>query len=1087
MLSSIRASRHVFPDLSLGVRDVDDWDTGVLRTISYTLDASVVAFDPITSLLAVGTSHGTIRVFGSPGVEATLGLPEPLRIQFLQFSASTGQVVSVDERNQLHIWDLTQVGDPYLQKTVIFECAISAISLSPSHTHLFIAFQTGEIRAYDLLCLRESPYIIPSLWRSHCQRMSRAGMEILTTPASEILVDIVPHPRDLNLMLVVFGGGVVQCDLATRDIICTYEFVIPAGASGGGGSESQEILTDRRPLATSVAFHPAGHFFAVGYMDGCIAFWAIGDGDRPLLVMTLEDTDVNVVDGLKIRYRLENTSGKVLPSDTRDPIYKLLWCGFPNSTDPRGGDTALLVLGGGLVGDNPGLVALLMPAFDSPSPPTGASGLHSIVRDAMRRSLVPRKEAFYPSSSMVRDFFVIPRDSPYFSGAWDPVDIVWICGPPDTPGVEAYQFPPPHFFSIHPPPTPDQYGSMDVEGYLSSVLEEMKLHQTPRRLLLPVSLASARDGVTGAFIMTIQREASDKLLTSPTRQDSLHLNGGCAWIDGSKLSQAKLAKYHPHQILMTAHRNGSVHFYDISPQLLISTEASPVTKDFPQPLHDLTINLDTVLKDHGLRESLQETPGSPEICSVHLAPESLDCLVTMKTGAVIYCLRSEEDEVATPGEASDREITLLRHLPKQEGGRFHPYMMLHQGTRVTTASSLCDIGFFAVGYNDGSLTIVDLRGPSLLHPSHGDYLRKKRFQLGHRSRLDIVISLTWTISGLAADPDPAVRLIAIHASGTTYIYKIARSQGSTVFSIAGVVATETLPDPLPRCSFVLDSQTGALLCANGARLAAFLRAPGANSSGCLWVTVSATGARCIADITGDRIGKVDWNKKHHVLNAQMVERNGSRALVVFTDKNEAVVYSIPYLEVLHTTPLSVKLKGPISADESGDFIYCDEITGSGVAAKLTLATMYKGRRVYDDLLINLMRSAAAIPPQPQPVPVGPASLLGSWFNLPTSLTGKQLDTLLAGPNRPDPQQQAFSHSRDVEATNTPNHGTASSGNIEKTRSELYSKLTAAVAERGEMLGDLEQRLESIGQGSRDMVAQAKRLAAEQGTKKWFGF
>ncbi|KAF9245858.1 lethal giant larvae like, C-terminal-domain-containing protein [Melanogaster broomeanus] len=1084
---SIRAAKHVFPDLSLDVRDVDDWDTGVLRTFVYLLDASVVAVDPLTSLLAIGSSHGTIRVFGAPGVDVTLDLPEPLRVQFLQFSVSTGQILSVDERNRLHIWDLTQVGHPRLQKTVSFEYVHhSALSLSPAHTHLFIALQTGEIRTYDLLCLRASPYVIPNLWKSYCQRMSQAGMEIPSTPASEILVDIVPHTRDLNLIILVFGGGVVQCDLARRDITCTYELLIPAGAPGGGGLESHDLLTHRQPLATSIAVHPAGHFFAVGHMDGCIAFWAIEDGDRPLLVMTLTDTDVNVVDGLKIQHRLENTSGKFSSSDTREPIYKLVWCGFPNSTDPRGGETALLVLGGGLSGNDPGLMALLMPAFDSPSPPTDASGLHSTVRDAMRRSLMPKKTVFYPSSSVVRDFFVIPRDSPYFSGAWDPVGVIWICGPPDMPGVEAYHFPPPHFFSAEPPPTPDQHGSRDVESYLSSALEEMKIDQVPRRLVLPVPIVSTCDGVTGAFIVPIQREANDKLLTSSTRQDSLPLNGGCAWIDAAKLSQAKLAKYHPHQILITTHRNARVHFHDISPQLLISTETSPVTKDLPQPLHALTINLNTVFQDPGLCDPPQESFGFPEICSVQLAPESLECLVTLKTGAAIYRLRFEEDGDATPQKASDKEIILLSHLPKEEGRQFHPYMMLRPGMRTTTASSLCDIGFFAVGYNDGSLTIVDLRGPSILRPAQE---RKKQFQLGRRSSssLDPVISLTWAISGLAADLEMAIRLIAIHASGTTHIYKIARSQGSAAFSIASIVTTETLPGQLPRCSYVLDSQTGALLRANGAGLAASLQSPGARANGCVWVTVGATGARCTADITGDRVGKVDWNRKRQVLNAQIIERNSSRALVTFTEKSEAVVYSIPYLELLHTIPLPVRLKGPISVDETGDLLYCDEITGSGVAAKLTLATMYKGRRVYDDLLIDFMSSAVSIPPQPQPVSVGPPSLLDSWFNPPKSLTGEQLDTLLAGPNRPNPKQEATSHPRDVEATDTPNDAAGVWSNIEKTRSDLYSRLSAAVAERGEMLGDLEQRLDSIGQGSRDMVTQAKRLAAEQGAKNWFGF
>ena len=53
-------------------------------------------------------------------------------------------------------------------------------------------------------------------------------------------------------------------------------------------------MTYRRPPVTSMSIHSAGHFFAVGYEDGCIAFWAVEDEDQPLQVRTLDDSDVNV-------------------------------------------------------------------------------------------------------------------------------------------------------------------------------------------------------------------------------------------------------------------------------------------------------------------------------------------------------------------------------------------------------------------------------------------------------------------------------------------------------------------------------------------------------------------------------------------------------------------------------------------------------------------------------------------------------------------------------------------------------------------------------------------------------------------------
>ncbi|KIJ66213.1 hypothetical protein HYDPIDRAFT_26582 [Hydnomerulius pinastri MD-312] len=1077
-----RTTKHIFPDLSLRIRDVEDWDTGILRAINYTIDAVVIAFHPLASLLAVGTSTGVVRVFGAPGVDLTLNPPEPLRIQFLQFSTSTGQLICVDERNQLHIWDLNEAGSPHPQKTVVFECAIKQRSLT------FPFAYAREVKSYDLLCLKKSPYTIPNLWRTHCQQIAQAGMEIPSTPESDIPMDILCHPRDLNLMFVVFGGGVLLWDLTKRDITCAYELIIPAGAPGGSGYEAHGILTHRRPSATSIAVHPAGHYFAVGYTDGCIAFWAIEDGDRPLLVRTLKDVDVDIVDGLKIQQHLDDPSGTAQSSGTTpEAIYKLAWCGFPNSADPRGGETALLILGGVLIGDDPGLTLHLMPAFDSPSPPADASGLHPTVRNAMKKSLLPRKTAFYPSSSVVRDFSVVPRDSPHFSGTWDPAAVVWISGSSDTPAVEAYKFPPPNFFDGDPPSTPDPSGSAaDMDDYLSAVLEEMKLGPDPQHLHLPSPLTNSRDGVTRALLMAIPRETGDKILTALVRQDSLVLNGGCAWIDGTKLSQAKLVKYQAPQIVVTTHRNGSIQFQDISPQLLISSEASPMTKDFPQPLHDLSINVNNIFADPGLGDMPQDTP---EIISVQFAPESLECLVVLKTGVVFYRLHSGEAEDTTTREASDKEIILFKNPSTLNGNKFRPHLMLRQGSSPASSSSLCDIGFFAVGYDDGSIAVVDLRGPSVLSLPQDD--RKRHFQLGHRHDPDRVVSLAWTVSGLAADLDVAIRLIAIHASGTTNIYKIARKQGSKAYSIAGVVTAETLPDTLPHCSYVIDANNGAPLHADGIRLAASMQSSTAKAKAndCLWVTVSPTGARCNVDITGDRIGKADWNRKHAILDGQIVERNGSHALVAFTEKNEVMVYSLPHLEFLHTIPLSVKLERPISVDGSGDFVYCERVSGTSVAKKLTLATIYKSRRVYDEPLTDLMRSVTPLPPQPQPVSVGPPSLLGSWFSPPKSLTGEQLDTLLAGPDRPVPKPKPTFETGDaeLETTDPANAAPGILDNMEKTRSDLYNKLSSAVAERGEMLGDLEQRMNSIGQGSRDMVAQAKRLAAEQGTKRWFGF
>lgn len=44
---------------------------------------------------------------------------------------------------------------------------------------------------------------------------------------------------------------------------------------------------------------------------------------------------------------------------------------------------------------------------------------------------------------------------------------------------------------------------------------------------------------------------------------------------------------------------------------------------------------------------------------------------------------------------------------------------------------------------------------------------------------------------------------------------------------------------------------------------------------CLWVVAGAKGAKCYADVTGERIGRTDWKEAEgSVKSAQIVERHG---------------------------------------------------------------------------------------------------------------------------------------------------------------------------------------------------------------------
>ena len=172
-------------------------------------------------------------------------------------------------------------------------------------------------------------------------------------------------------------------------------------------------------MVTSLAIHPSGHFFAAGYDDGCIAFWAVDDDNKPLLVRTLHDLDVDILDPERLdALSISETSRKTAPQPP-EPIFKLSWSSYPNSSDPRGGETTLTILGGLIPGEPFGVTVFLFPPCnpseapsDSPAP---ASTVHPFYCKAIRESLVPRKIFTYATHGIVQDDLLLPHSTPHFS------------------------------------------------------------------------------------------------------------------------------------------------------------------------------------------------------------------------------------------------------------------------------------------------------------------------------------------------------------------------------------------------------------------------------------------------------------------------------------------------------------------------------------------------------------------------------------------------------------------------------------------------------------------------------------------------
>ncbi|KAF8899078.1 lethal giant larvae like, C-terminal-domain-containing protein [Infundibulicybe gibba] len=998
-------------DLSLELRDTLDWKVGGLRTFEYLLDIRALAIEPLSGILAIGTATGAIHLFGSPAVETRLTLPnEQVGVRFVQFgiSSSNLKLICLDDNNQLYVWDISTNDRPRFLTATRFD-QINSLTLSPLHEHIFVALNSGEIRTFDLGCLRKSPYTIPNMWAPFQQKMVNSGMLDSPNPNSNLTVETVAHPRDINLLFIAYTGG------TARSTLRAYEFSIPPGAPGGLGYNSRDILQYRRPSVTTISIHPAGHFFSVGHTDGSISFWAVEDEDQPLFACTIDTDDINILDAEKLEGSLSPEGNPLSNHDSpenREPIFKLSWSGFPNSSDPRGGPTTLTILGGLVPGGPQGLTVLSLPAFNPGAPPDpqpeGSDHLHPSLRSAMRDSVKALRTYFYETSGVIQDYLLVPRSNPHYTGTFDPTAILLLVeGMNQCRTVEAYQFPPPAFLAKGSDGSdPDVVAANSTRSpealaeNLASILESLEIDEEPQVVRLPVTLSYGNSGVIDGQLVKLERDVYQTLMHSGDASPQLELKGGVAWADEAQANEIKLAKYQPHRVLITHHLDLTIHFSDLSAQLLANIPPTPLDQDFPKEQSTLTIDLNTIFNDAAVvRTAPPELLKNPRVGSVHLAPEALEVAIAMRSGEVVtYRLSAETHVPYVHRELKDKELVLLDHLTSRvRKERFAPYFLLIPGRGPVMALSLSDIGFLAVGYADGSLLVMDMRIPSIIF----------RHEPNKKSKtVDAIINLIWTISPLQkgfslSRLSPTDIIVPIdrptilhppHCSPRLWecpSITISRL-GNGQWDIAGDPAiAEAAADPLPYGGFVLDSKTGVEMKADRSRMSGLGHGTTGNV---IYVTAGAKGARCFLNITGERVGRVEWGKVGGVCGVQVVERMGSRALVVLTDRHNALIYSLPYLNHLHTLQLPTTPSLPPSLEPSGDFTSFSPWPGSSFSYQAIYGTLFDFRRAYSLPRISFA-PPSVMPPQPKPVNVGPTSILGSWFRFGGEMSGKELDAL----------------------------------------------------------------------------------------------
>ena len=289
------------------------------------------------------------------------------------------------------------------------------------------------------------------------------------------------------------------------------------------------------------------------------------DDDQPLLVQTLDSFHVNLVDSDVLAEDPDNKEKNQVQQLTREPIFKLSWSSFSNSSDPRGGETALTILGGLDTSKPHGLTVFLFPPFNPMEPPSTPfspknENPHPFFRSSMIKSLNLSKSFFYETfGDVVQDYLLIPRKSPHLAGNFDPYAILLLTeSTHNARTVRAYQYPPPGFVKINLTSPEAQIEAEtkeeeDIEELPAANLESpppptppekspREINYIPSPIRAPFTLSAASSGILGGCLFKIENDVYKSFVNEDFNDLHLILNGGQIYADPD-LKPSKVCHY----------------------------------------------------------------------------------------------------------------------------------------------------------------------------------------------------------------------------------------------------------------------------------------------------------------------------------------------------------------------------------------------------------------------------------------------------------------------------------------------------------------------------------------------------------------
>ncbi|XP_073288351.1 uncharacterized protein [Primulina huaijiensis] len=248
--------------------------------------ASILAFDPIQRLLAIGTLDGRIKVIGGDNIEGLLISPKALPFKNLEFLQNQGFLVSVSNENEIQVWDLRK---RCVSSNIQWESNITAFSVIPSTHFIYLGDEYGflSVLKHDAEGgkIIQLPYHIPPNLVAEGSGFS--------LPDNQSVVGVLSQPRSYgNRVLVAYENGLIILWDVTEDraVHVRYHkdlqlkegpvFNFSNNESHTCQSDSPENDHGEKDITSLCWVSPDGSALAVGYVDGDILLWNLSVPDN---------------------------------------------------------------------------------------------------------------------------------------------------------------------------------------------------------------------------------------------------------------------------------------------------------------------------------------------------------------------------------------------------------------------------------------------------------------------------------------------------------------------------------------------------------------------------------------------------------------------------------------------------------------------------------------------------------------------------------------------------------------------------------------------------------------------------------------